>query len=270
MLQVIRKSKAVLSAIGAKAITLYKEKACPLATRLKEQEYGYLEIGLPGDRTAIQEKLNKCLQDSDFPPYNEDDGMQSEHLMIFAAIAMSNQYNPLNILEIGTYDGKTAHILSQLFPTAAITTIDLKDDDPIFSDSYGREQADDRRLFITQRNYNLAKGNNINFIQYNSLYLARLEVGNYDLIWVDGAHGYPVACCDITNSIRFLSKSGILMCDDVWIKIKKSDRMYSSTASWETLSEYDNAGITRTRLLRKRLGTKHLVNEKFVSFSSLR
>jgi len=90
------------------------------------------------------------------------------------------------------------------------------------------------------------------------------------LIWVDGAHGYPVACCDITNSIRFLSKSGILMYDDVWIKIKKSDRMYSSTASWETLSEYDNAGITRTRLLRKRLGTKHLVNEKFVSFSSLR
>jgi len=98
--------------------------------------------------------------------------------MIFAAIAMSNQYNPLNILEIGTYDGKTAFILSQLFPTAAITTIDLKDDDPIFWDSYGREQADDRRLFITQRNYNLANGSNINFIQQNSLYLARLEVGN--------------------------------------------------------------------------------------------
>ena len=24
----------------------------------------------------------------------------------------------------------------------------------------------------------------------------------FDLIWIDGAHGYPVVCSDITNAIR--------------------------------------------------------------------
>lgn len=270
MLPAIRKFKSAINAASTKAVTLYKDKACPLTVRLKEQECAYSEIGLPSDRAAIQEKLDNCLQDSGLPPYNEDNGMYSEHLMIFTAIAMSGQYNPLNILEIGTYDGKTACILAQLFPKAAITTIDLKDDDPIFAGSYGREEEDERQSLITQRDLNLAKADNISFTQQNSLHLSRLGAGNYDLIWVDGAHGYPVACCDITNSIRLLSKNGILMCDDVWVKINKSDRIYSSIASWETLSEYDNAEITRTSLLRKRLGKKHLAHEKFVSFSSLR
>lgn len=99
--------------------------------------------------------------------------------------------------------------------------------------------------------------------------MTRREIGLFDLIWLDGAHGYPVASCDITNSIRLLSMQGILMCDDVWTKIGRSDKMYSSIASWETLHEDDIAGITRTILLRKRLGNRHLAAQKYVSFTRL-
>ena len=270
MLRLFRKATAILRTIKTKAVIHINENSTPLATRLKEQEIIYSEVELPNDRLAIRQRLDACLQAVSLPAYNEDCGMYSEHLMLFAAIAISSRYNPTNILEIGTYDGKTACILSKLFPQAIITTIDLKDDDPIFASSYERGEEKARQSFIKSRNSTLSKGDKINFVQGNSLELSRIESSQYDLIWVDGAHGYPHACCDIANSIRLLSSQGILMCDDVWTKLRVSDSIYSSIASWETLQAYDSAGITLTKLLRKRLGSKHLGEEKYVSFSILK
>ena len=57
---------------------------------------------------------------------------------------------PKRILEIGTYDGKTAAILSYLFPDSEITTIDLKDNDPIFKSTYNR--SSNLKAFIKTRN----------------------------------------------------------------------------------------------------------------------
>ena len=269
MRRTLKLVKAVGHRITSKSIALYKEKKTPYATRIKEQNNIFEEIGVSNDRELIQKQLNECLKEGNLPPYNEDLGMYSEHLMLFSAIALNHQYQPNNILEIGTYDGKSSLILSKLFPAATITTIDLRDNDPTFTSSYGRAEEEARMSFIKERNSILAKSNNINFIQENSLYLARLEGAKFDMIWVDGAHGYPVACCDITSSIKLLSDKGILMCDDVWIKLGNSDKMYASTATNETLQAYDNARITRTKLIRKRLGFKHLAGEKFVSFSTL-
>ena len=31
---------------------------------------------------------------------------------------------------------------------------------------------------------------------------------SYDLIWIDGAHGYPVVCIDIINAITKLIRDG--------------------------------------------------------------
>ena len=64
--------------------------------------------------------------------------MYSEHLIIFTAISLKN-HNIKNILEIGTYDGKTSTILSKLFPFSKVTTIDLNDDDPMFVNTYSRQ-----------------------------------------------------------------------------------------------------------------------------------
>ena len=190
--------------------------------------------------------------------------------MIFSSISLTYQQRFNKILEIGTYDGKTACILSRLFPNSHITTVDLPDDDPIFVNSYNRSDVIARETFIRNRNSIISASENITFLQLNSLSLSRLANNSFDLIWVDGAHGYPIVCCDITNSIRLLSSDGILMCDDVWIKIRRSDFMYSSLASWQTLMSYTDAGIINTKLFRKRLGSKHLINEKYVSYSTLR
>ena len=227
----------------------------------------YAESGLNTDRNSHIKKLNKCLTDLDLPKYNEELGMYSEHLIMFSAIS-SSSFVPKNILEIGTYDGKTALILAYLFPNSEITTIDLKDDDKDFKTTYNRMNK--LELFSKQRNQILKKYSNIKFVQCNSLELTiEKDIKKQDLIWVDGAHGYPVASIDITNSIKLLKRNGILMCDDVWKNLKKNDRFYKSNASYETLNAFSDLGIIKTIFFRKRIGKKYNGNYKYVSFSKL-
>ena len=44
----------------------------------------------------------------------------------------------------------------------------------------------------------------------NSLELINHE-RTYDLIWIDGAHGYPMVCIDIINSLRLSDKRDYIM-----------------------------------------------------------
>ena len=225
----------------------------------------YEFVGISTEREKNILRLNKCLSKLGFPKYDEQNGMYSEHLIIFSALSISST-TPKNILEIGTYDGRCASILAVLFPKSTITTIDLRDDDPIFTGTYGRENDTDR--FIKIRDERIKVFKNINFLQKNSLELTfSNNFENQDLIWVDGSHGYPTVTSDITNCLRLLSPQGILMCDDVWKKLNKRDPIYSSVATFETLCSFGNANMIETTFFRKRIGKKYNGNYKYVSFS---
>ena len=64
-----------------------------------------------------------------------------------------------------------------------------------------------------------------------------LDNNCYDLIWIDGAHGYPILSIDIANSIRMITKNGYILCDDIYTSNRiKSDNMYRSRAGLETLN----------------------------------
>ena len=240
----------------------------PLSYRLKNLDKTYKKCGFNYDRHIYLKKLNKCLEELGLPIFDEKCGMYSEHLIIFSAISHS-ELNPKNILEIGTHDATTTAILSKLFPKANIKTIDLKDDDPIFINTYNRNL--NFKDFIRRRSENLEKNKNITFIQANSLYLTFSDLlRGQDLIWIDGAHGYPIVASDITNCLRLLNKSGILMCDDVWKKLNRNDRIYSSTATYETISSYSDLGILDTTFFLKRIGKSFNLNYKFVSLSKFK
>ena len=228
----------------------------------------YIKCNFNQDRNVYIKSLNKKLLSLGFKAYNELEGMYSEHLIIFAALAKSNN-EIRNILEIGTHNGKTACILARLFPLAKITTIDLKDSDPKFRNTYSRK--DNFKLFIKKRNNLLSKERNINFIQINSLELSNFKksLPIQDLIWVDGAHGYPIVTSDITNSITLMDKRSILMCDDIWKKSKRNDDMYESTAGFETLNSFEEAKIIKTHYFRKRINKLFNGNYKYISFSKL-
>jgi predicted O-methyltransferase YrrM len=179
------------------------------------------------------------------------DPMSSEHHVLFAAIAQKGGIN--NILEIGTFNGKNAAFLATLFPGSNITTLDLPNNDDAFSATYNRQTDNFRQRFIEERDALLARYVNISFLQENSLKLTLRKDQKYDLIWVDGAHGYPVLSADITNAIRLLNPYGYLLCDDIFMTLKNSDEMYCSTAGFETLSAFSGAGIIIPDYVYKRV-----------------
>ena len=93
---------------------------------LDEQNSIYFNLNL--DRNLALIKLNKVLFDNFSKEYDEDNGMWSEHLLLFSALSISHPNKIKSILEIGTFNGETAFILSKLFPNSKIVTIDLNND----------------------------------------------------------------------------------------------------------------------------------------------
>jgi predicted O-methyltransferase YrrM len=147
----------------------------------------------------------------------------------------------------------TAAILSVLYPNATILTIDLPQDEVSFATTYGR--GDSVSSFVQRRNENLGRSDKIRFQEMNSVALALLN-DDFDLIWVDGAHGYPVVAMDVINSVRLLKPSGFLLIDDVWTERARSDSIYRSIAAYESLKAVRDAKLIHEfALIPKRLGS---------------
>ena len=179
----------------------------------------------------------------------------SEHQILLSSI--SKNFNIKNILEIGTYNGINSFMLSKLFSSANIDTIDLPDDDYTFKNTYGRDNSKKLKEEIGIRNRIMNENIKINFIQKNSVKLIN-EKKKYDLIWIDGAHGYPVVTMDIINSFNLLDSDGIILCDDVWINAPPvQDRVYNSLASYETLIQLKENNIIDFTLFYKRLDVEN-------------
>tara|TARA_Y100001970_G_C14077642_1_gene772908 strand:+ start:187 stop:1041 length:855 start_codon:yes stop_codon:yes gene_type:complete len=187
---------------------------------------------------------------------NDKRDMSSEHEVIFSSISLNNNLLINDILEIGTYDGYNALLLSKLFPNSKIDTIDLPEDNDDYINIYNRKNK--IKEFINQRNNYLSKNNNIKFLPLNSLKLLNHKK-KYDLIWIDGAHGYPVVCIDIINSLNLVNNKGIIMCDDVYTNLNyiNSDKIYNSIAAYETLNELQKQNLIKFKLAYKRLSPKN-------------
>ena len=97
-------------------------------------------------------------------------------------------------------------------------------------------------MFINQRNKLIQSCNNVEFLQQNSLELFKKN-NKFDLIWVDGAHGYPVIAMDIINSLGCLASDGRMFVDDVWTKRTKNDANYRSIGAYESLLALKQAGL---------------------------
>jgi len=217
----------------------------------KEQNDIFKYFGL--NREEGIKKLTLIKKDLDFK--SRDRGMSSEHEVIFSSLSLSKNKSITDILEIGTFDGFNALLLSNLFPNSNIDTIDLPENDDDFINFYNRK--DNISKFIQDKNIILSKNKNINFFPLNSLKLLNHKK-KYDLIWIDGAHGYPMVCIDIINSLHILKENGLILCDDVHLNLNQinSDKMYHSIASYETLNELKKQNLINFRLVYKRLNPK--------------
>ena len=232
----------------------------------KEQNDIFKYFGL--NREEGIKKLTLIKKDLDFK--SRDSGMSSEHEVIFSSLSLSKNKSITDILEIGTFDGFNALLLSNLFPNSNIDTIDLPENDDDFINFYNRK--DNISKFIQDKNIILSKNKNINFFPLNSLKLLNHKK-KYDLIWIDGAHGYPMVCIDIINSLHILKENGLILCDDVFLELNQSnsDTMYSSIATYETLNELKKQNLVNFRLVYKRLNAEYNCIEntrKFIAIVS--
>ncbi len=199
------------------------------------------------NRKQALEKLSLIKKKHDLM----DRKMSTEHETLFSALSDKIDIPKIEILEIGTYDGANSFLLSVLFQNSKITTVDLPEDNDEFIETYDRKK--DFNRFIKKRDEILSKGKNIEFIKTNSINLIKSKK-KFDIIWIDGAHGYPTVCIDIINSFNMLNKNGIALCDDVFLtKPLNEDQTYRSIGAFQTLKTLQNEKLISLNLFYKRL-----------------
>lgn len=219
----------------------------------KKQNDFFNQYGL--DREKGVEKLNFVKKEL-AKNFDINRGMTSEHEVFFSSLSLNRDRSITDILEIGTFDGFNALLLSRLFTATNIDTIDLPENNEDFINFYDRKNKVNK--FIKDRDDILSENKKIKFYTLNSLKLLNHKK-KYDLIWIDGAHGYPIVCIDIINSLHLLNENGIIVCDDVHKNLIQinSDRMYNSIASYETLNELNKENLIKFQLIYKRLDPKN-------------
>ena len=94
-------------------------------------------------------------------------------------------------------------------------------------------------------------------MQKNSLQLTNSKFSKFDLIWVDGAHGYPIVAMDIVNSLSSLERNGFMFIDDVWKNRSQNDFHYRSIGAYESILALKNAGLIEFNLVPKRIEFPH-------------
>ena len=143
--------------------------------------------------------------------------------------------------------------MAHLFPQSKIITIDLPYDNVEFSTTYNRQHSTSD--FITKRDVLLDQLDNANFLPVNSIALTTWEEKQFDLIWIDGAHGYPTIAMDLVNAIRLTRRGGFILVDDVYTALDRSDPIYNNLAAFQSLEAMKNAAlIDGYSLFHKRLG----------------
>tara|TARA_Y100001935_G_C17262382_1_gene487159 strand:- start:454 stop:1248 length:795 start_codon:yes stop_codon:yes gene_type:complete len=240
--------KKIANKIFEKIENIYLGLSYNIEELEKKQNEIYSDIGF--DRSSALKKINSIYKKN---PETQD--LSSEHHLLFASL--SNFVNIKSILEIGTYNASCTKLLSILFPNSSITSMDLRDDDPIFLGTYDRSDKDVLEKFIKKRNEILESCINVDFVQKNSATLVKQRNKNFDLIWVDGAHGYPMISIDIINSLACLARDGFMFIDDVWTKRSKSDSNYRSIGAYETLCALQDAELVDMNLIPKRIDFPH-------------
>lgn len=184
-----------------------------LPTHRAKEEAKFSAIGLDVDAGCV--RLNDALAEISSQPYDDVTGTDSIHWLLFASFSLTPRGQAVrDILEIGTFRGKTTLLLKTLFPEAQIVTCDLPDDDPILTSSYRRDTPQALAEYKNVRNRRVERPG-ITFVEANSFFLPEKVSGPYDLIWMDGGHVYPEVAWDFCNSWHMCRPGGIIMCDDI-------------------------------------------------------
>ncbi len=204
-----------------------------LAQVQAEERRKFAEAGF--DVSAGRERLDAILLEISGKRFDHVGDTDSVHWLLFACLSTSEWGRSVrDILEIGTFRGKTTLILSKLFPGAHVVTVDLPERDPILRNTYRRDDPAILAENRARRAANIAEAR-ATLVEENSFFLPQVAPGPYDLIWVDGGHLYPEVAWDLCNAYHFCRPGGIVMCDDVFLHPKGGDGVYGNADSFNAI-----------------------------------
>ena len=137
-------------------------------------------------------------------------------------IFMINQHGLTNILEVGTFAGGTAYLLSKEFPDSQITTIDLNN----FEEYFQKWDHRDKILTSIQQGYPEINIQVDNIVRIQNIYkslspnanflsgdLKSIDISNFDAIIIDGDHSTSVLLSDLDYCYNNM-KPGFIFVDD--------------------------------------------------------
>ena len=119
-----------------------------------------------------------------------------------------------NLLEIGTFCGKSGALLSLLASSdEKVSLLDLFDgvvnEEKLDTKDYRKMTLDKARRTLDRHGerYDLVAGNSL---EITSL----IPVSPHRFIHIDGSHQYEVVKKDLLNSLKYLTKGGVIVLDD--------------------------------------------------------
>lgn len=182
-----------------------------------EVEKKLIEIGM--------EDYAKIIPDYD---YDKECYKGTRVYWVFFAMASLVLKNVKNILEIGTGAGASTAVIAGLFPESTVYTIDTPESDPEYKNGWrGRHGG----VFMPTFKRNIDR-NNIKFIESNSFFLSALDLPKqFELIFVDGGHVYPIVASDIMFSYHALADGGFLFMHDYELDPKTNNDV-SNAVNW--------------------------------------
>lgn len=149
------------------------------------------------------------------------------HYRNFEKIAIHfRSQQSVNILEVGTFEGRTAFWLLDNIPNAKVTVIDPNVHEPNFSNNFKEwSKENDVSRFNWKCDYS-----------FPSLLEEYAKGNQYDFIYIDGCHN---ACCVLEDAVlawKILKTGGILLLDDYNMKVE-DNWFYISHKEFETYKE---------------------------------
>lgn len=122
-----------------------------------------------------------------------------------------------NILEIGTWYGKTTYEIASKFPEKTIFTMDYMEDDLVLNEHETKHRASKEDLCKYPKEEALG---NVNFIYANSHTYDFNQFLNVDFFFIDGDHSFDGVKIDTEKSIDYLKShnGGMIAWHDVHTK----------------------------------------------------
>jgi predicted O-methyltransferase YrrM len=182
---------------------------------------------------------------------------------VAAGVVLTGQVK--RILEIGTERGEFTAFLHSLSHDLEITTVDLPGDDVRYINATTQTSSDlmstDEAVAstINQRRKNIGDLKNVRFWEMSSVRLSLLD-DQFDLIYVDGDHTFPIVAIDAINAFRLVAPDGWILFDDL-ISDRRAKSEYGGSESTQIVNVMEKSGILTVTRFHKRLEAAKLIDE---------